>query len=206
MDEPPPRAASVSMCPRIVLTCICARRTRPLPSRATAKGLENLVERLARRLDVSLVVLEATGGFETTVRPPLSLARGYQSPSSIRADQRLRPRPWQARQDRRHRRQVIAIFAEKIRPQARRSPRKRRKARRTGARDAQIVEMIAWRPIAANAPPTNGSARSSTAISLPREKNSPKSTPISTRACALRPPGRDRGPSDIRPGIGPVTA
>lgn len=35
------------------------------------KGLENLVERLTA-LDVSLIVLEATGGFETTVAAALA--------------------------------------------------------------------------------------------------------------------------------------
>ena len=35
------------------------------------KGLENLVERLAP-LDVALIVLEATGGFETTVAAALA--------------------------------------------------------------------------------------------------------------------------------------
>jgi transposase len=37
------------------------------------KGLENLIERLSA-LDVSLIVLEATGGFETTVAAALASA------------------------------------------------------------------------------------------------------------------------------------
>ena len=48
------------------------------------KGLENLVERL-KALNVSLIVLEATGGFETTVAAAVSPAPLCRSPSSIRA-------------------------------------------------------------------------------------------------------------------------
>ena len=66
------------------------------------KGLENLVERLTAR-DVSLIVLEATGGFETTVAAALAgaaLPLAVVNPRQIRDFARAQG---QARQDRRHR-------------------------------------------------------------------------------------------------------
>ena len=66
------------------------------------KGLENLVERL-KALNVSLIVLEATGGFETTVAAALAgagLPIAVVNPRQIRDFARAR----QARQDRRDRR------------------------------------------------------------------------------------------------------
>lgn len=63
------------------------------------KGLENLVERLTA-LDVSLIVLEATGGFETTVAAALA---GAALPLAVVNPQGFRPGARKARQDRRHR-------------------------------------------------------------------------------------------------------
>ena len=82
------------------------------------KGLENLVERL-RPLDVSLIVLEATGGFETMVAAalagagmPLAVVNPRQIRDFARALGKL------AKTDAIDA-QVIALFAERIRPQPR---------------------------------------------------------------------------------------
>ena len=106
------------------------------------KGLENLVERLAA-LDVSLVVLEATGGFETTVAAALAgagLPIAVVNPRQIRDFARALGKL--AKTDAIDAK-VIAIFAEKIRPQAR--PIASQEAQRLAelvARRRQIVEMI----------------------------------------------------------------
>ncbi len=106
------------------------------------KGLENLVERLAA-LDVSLIVLEATGGFETTVAAALAgagLPLAVVNPRQIRDFARALGRL--AKTDAIDA-AVIASFAEKIRPEAR--PLAPRDARNLGelvARRRQIVEMI----------------------------------------------------------------
>jgi transposase len=106
------------------------------------KGLENLVERL-KALNVSLIVLEATGGFETTVAAalagaglPLSVVNPRQIRDFARALGKL------AKTDAIDA-EVIALFAEKIRPEAR--PIASEEAQRLGelvARRRQIVEMI----------------------------------------------------------------
>ena len=106
------------------------------------KGLENLVERLAA-LDVSLIVLEATGGFETTgaaalagVGLPLAVVNPRQIRDFARALGKL------AKTDAIDA-EVIALFAEKIRPEAR--PVATQDAQRLGAlvaRRRQVVEMI----------------------------------------------------------------
>jgi transposase len=106
------------------------------------KGLENLVERLAA-LDVSLVVLEATGGFETTVAAalagaglPLSVVNPRQIRDFARALGKL------AKTDAIDAK-VIALFAERIGPQAR--PIASPQAQKLGelvARRRQVVEMI----------------------------------------------------------------
>ena len=106
------------------------------------KGLENLVQRLAA-LDVSLIVLEATGGFETTVAAALAgagLPLAVVNPRQIRDFARALGRL--AKTDAIDA-AVIASFAEKIRPEAR--PLAPRDARNLGelvARRRQIVEMI----------------------------------------------------------------
>ena len=84
------------------------------------KGLENLVERLAA-LDVSLIVLEATGGFETTVAAALAgagLPLAVVNPRQIRDFARALGRL--AKTDAIDA-AVIASFAEKIRPEAERA-------------------------------------------------------------------------------------
>jgi len=119
-----------------------------LPSREAfavardGKGLENLVERL-KSLNVSLIVLEATGGFEATVAAalasaglPLSVVNPRQIRDFARALGKL------AKTDAIDA-EVIALFAEKIRPEAR--PIASEEAQRLGdlvARRRQIVEMI----------------------------------------------------------------
>jgi len=106
------------------------------------KGLENLVERLAA-LDVSLIVLEATGGFETTVAAalagaglPLAIVNPRQIRNFAKALGKL------AKTDAIDA-EVIALFAEKIGPQAR--PVATPQAQALGelvARRRQVVEMI----------------------------------------------------------------
>jgi len=102
------------------------------------KGLENLVERLA-----ALDVLEATGGFETTVAAALAgagLPIAVVNPRQIRDFARALGKL--AKTDAIDAK-VIAIFAEKIRPQAR--PIASQEAQRLAelvARRRQIVEMI----------------------------------------------------------------
>jgi transposase len=106
------------------------------------KGLENLVERLAA-LDVSLIVLEATGGFETTVAAALAgvgLPLAVVNPRQIRDFARALGKL--AKTDAIDA-EVIALFAEKIRPEARTVATQ--DAQRLGelvARRRQVVEMI----------------------------------------------------------------
>ncbi len=106
------------------------------------KGLENLVERL-KGLNVSLIVLEATGGFETTVAAALAgagLPLAVVNPRQIRDFARALGKL--AKTDAIDA-EVIAIFAEKIRPQAR--PIASNEAQMLGelvARRRQIIEMI----------------------------------------------------------------
>jgi transposase len=106
------------------------------------KGLETLVERLSA-LDVSLIVLEATGGFETTVAAalagaglPLAIVNPRQIRNFAKALGKL------AKTDAIDA-EVIALFAEKIGPQAR--PVATPQAQALGelvARRRQVVEMI----------------------------------------------------------------
>src|SRR5271168_1351622 len=106
------------------------------------KGLENLVERLAV-FDVSLIVLEATGGFETTVAAALAgagLPLAVVNPRQIRSFAKALGKL--AKTDAIDA-EVIALFADKIRPQVR--PVATSNARALGelvARRRQVVEMI----------------------------------------------------------------
>jgi transposase len=106
------------------------------------KGLESLVDRLMV-LDVSLVVLEATGGFETTVAAALAgvgLPLAVVNPRQIRSFAKALGKL--AKTDAIDA-EVIALFADKVRPQARPLPTS--DARALGelvARRRQIVEMI----------------------------------------------------------------
>ncbi len=106
------------------------------------KGLEQLVERLAA-VDVSLVVVEATGGFETTVAAALAgagLPLAVVNPRQIRDFARALGKL--AKTDAIDA-EVIALFAEKVRPEAR--PLASQEARALGelvVRRRQIVEMI----------------------------------------------------------------
>lgn len=106
------------------------------------KGLESLVERLGA-LDVSLIVLEATGGFETTVAATLAgagLPLAVVNPRQIRSFAKALGKL--AKTDAIDA-EVIALFADKVRPQVRPVPTS--DARALGqlvARRRQIVEMI----------------------------------------------------------------
>ena len=106
------------------------------------KGLEILVERLAA-LDVSLIVLEATGGFETTVAAALAAAGlplAVVNPRQIRNFAKALGKL--AKTDAIDA-EVIALFAEKIGPRPR--PVATAQAQALGelvARRRQVVEMI----------------------------------------------------------------
>jgi len=106
------------------------------------KGLESLVERLTA-LDVSLIVLEATGGFETMVAAALAgagLPLAVVNPRQIRSFAKALGKL--AKTDAIDA-EVIALFADKVRPQVRPVPTS--DARALGelvARRRQIVEMI----------------------------------------------------------------
>jgi transposase len=106
------------------------------------KGLENLVERLSA-LDVSLIVLEATGGFETIVVAALAAAGlplAVVNPRQIRNFAKALGKL--AKTDALDA-EVIALFADKIRPQVR--PVASAHAKALGelvARRRQVVEMI----------------------------------------------------------------
>jgi transposase len=105
-------------------------------------GLEQLVERLRRELP-ALVVLEATGGFEITVAAALAAAQlplAVVNPRQIREFARAMGRL--AKTDRLDA-EVIALFAERIRPEPR--PVADPEAQELGelvARRRQLIEMI----------------------------------------------------------------
>jgi transposase len=107
-----------------------------------AKGLDDLIEKL-KAFDLSLVVLEATGGFEIKVAAALagaSLPLAVVNPRQIRDFARALGRL--AKTDAVDA-EVIALFAERVRPEAR--PIASQEARSLGelvARRRQIVEMI----------------------------------------------------------------
>jgi transposase len=106
------------------------------------KGLEILVERLGA-LDISLIVLEATGGFETTVAATLAsagLPLAVVNPRQIRNFAKALGKL--AKTDAIDA-EVIALFAERIGPQTR--PVASAQAQALGelvARRRQLVEMI----------------------------------------------------------------
>jgi transposase len=106
------------------------------------KGLENLVERLTA-LDVSLIVLEATGGFETTVAAALasaSLPLAVVNPRQIRNFAKALGKL--AKTDAIDA-EVIALFAEKVGPQVQTVAAPQARARgELVARRRQVVEMI----------------------------------------------------------------
>jgi transposase len=94
------------------------------------KGLENLAERLAA-LDVSLIVLEATGGFEVTVAAALAgagLPLAVVNPRQIRDFARALGKLAKTEAIDA---QVIALFAERVRPEPR--PLADEACRRAGA-------------------------------------------------------------------------
>ena len=107
------------------------------------KGLDELVSRLGR-LDVALIVLEATGGFETTVAGtlcanalPLAVVNPRQIRDFARATGRL------AKTDALDA-AVIAHFAEAVRPEARPVPDAQAQALgELVTRRRQIVDMMA---------------------------------------------------------------
>lgn len=119
-----------------------------LPSEETfavarhGEGLEQLVERL-RALPAALVVLEATGGYETVVAAALAAAElplVVVNPRQIRAFARAAGRL--AKTDRLDA-QIIARFAEAMRPEPRPVPSAEAQALgELVARRRQIVEMI----------------------------------------------------------------
>ena len=106
------------------------------------KGMDDLVIRL-QGLSVALVVLEATGGFEATVAASLAgvgLPLWIVNPRQIRDFARAMGRL--AKTDTLDA-EVIALFAERVRPQARplREPERVHLAELVGRR-RQIIEMI----------------------------------------------------------------
>ena len=121
--------------------CISGQRVKALPSRGTVK-LSRLVERL-RGLAPALVVLEATGGFETVVAGaigaaglPLAVVNPRQIRDFARATGKL------AKTDRIDA-AAIAHFADAVRPSPRPIPR--RDAQALGelvARRRQLIDMI----------------------------------------------------------------
>jgi transposase len=142
---------------------------------------------------VSLIVLEATGGFETMVAAvlagaglPLAVVNPRQIRSFAKALGKL------AKTDAIDA-EVIALFADKVRPQVRPVPTS--DARALGelvARRRQIVEMIGMEANRRRHAADNGSPRRSIATSLSSKRNSPPSTPTSIRMCAPRPRGAKR--------------
>jgi len=107
-----------------------------------AEGLDGLISRLSD-LPVALVVLEATGGFEATVAAALAgagLPLCVVNPRQIRAFARAMGRL--AKTDTLDA-EVIALFAERVRPQVRPLPEPERShlAELVGRR-RQILEMI----------------------------------------------------------------
>ena len=107
-----------------------------------SKGLGTLVDRLSS-LPVALVVLEATGGFEATVAAALAgagLPLCVVNPRQIRDFARAMGRL--AKTDALDA-EVIALFAERVRPQARPLPEpERRQFAELVSRRRQILEMI----------------------------------------------------------------
>src|SRR6202042_3316725 len=102
------------MCRRTVLMFMCVRQVRPLPLR-DGKALEQLVSDL-RALAPTLIVLEATGGFEITVAAALasaSLPLAVVNPRQIRDFARATGLAKSDTLDA----QIIALFAERIRPE-----------------------------------------------------------------------------------------
>jgi transposase len=108
----------------------------------SSKGLEILVDRLSS-LPVALVVLEATGGFEATVAAALAgagLPLCVVNPRQIRDFARAMGRL--AKTDGLDA-EVIALFAERVRPPARPLPEpERRRFAELVSRRRQILEMI----------------------------------------------------------------
>lgn len=106
------------------------------------EGLGQLVERLKAQ-HVALVVLEATGGFEITVATALAAARlpvAIVNPRQIRSFARSLGKL--AKTDRLDA-QVIALFAERVRPEPRLIPDEQAQAlSEIVARRRQLVEMI----------------------------------------------------------------
>jgi transposase len=137
------------------------------------KGLDELCGRLLA-LSVALVVLEATGGFETTVAAalagaglPLCVVNPRQIRDFARATGRL------AKTDRLDA-QTIALFAERIRPDPRpvAGPEAARLAELV-ARRRQVVEMIGMEANRRRRTADNASPRRSTAMSPSWRRSSP---------------------------------
>ena len=136
------RASSASMSRRIASMFMCVRQVRPLPSRAMAKALSNW-STICVTLAPALIVLEATGGFEIIVAAalagaalPLAVVNPRQIRDFARATGRL------AKTDALDA-QVIALFAERIRPEPR--PIANADSQTLAelvARRRQVVEMI----------------------------------------------------------------
>jgi transposase len=107
-----------------------------------AKGLDSLIGRLSSR-PIALVVLEATGGFEATVAAALAgvgLPLCVVNPRQIRDFARAMGRL--AKTDTLDA-EVIALFAERVRPQARPLPEpERSRFAELVSRRRQIIEMI----------------------------------------------------------------
>jgi transposase len=127
---------------RTGLTCTCGRTQRASPLRRDSEGLGQLVGRL-QRLAPTLVVMEATGGYETIVARAASAAHlplGVVNPRQIRDFARATGRL--AKTDAIDA-AAIAHFAEAVRPPA--QPIAGAQAQALGelvARRRQVIEMI----------------------------------------------------------------
>ena len=116
--------SSASTFPRIDLLCTCDHPARAFAVPRDGAGVEQLSGRLAG-LRCELIVLEATGGFEITVAAGLAAAGlplAVVNPAQIRAFARAIGRL--AKTDRLDA-ELIARFAEQVRPSPGRSPTRR---------------------------------------------------------------------------------
>ena len=153
------------------------------------EGLDRLVERLGRQ-PPTLIVLEATGGFEVTVAAALAAARlplAVVNPRQIRDFARATGRL--AKTDALDA-QVIALFAERIRPQARPLPDDACRAlAELLARAASSSTCSPPKATGSGRPATPGCGGASTTTAPGCARSSPPSTAIPTRPSATVPSG-----------------
>ena len=195
------RASSASMSRRIVSMFMFAHQARSSPWRATAKVLNNSSAEL-RDLAPALIVLEATGGFEITVAAalasaglPLAVVNPRQIRDFARATGRL------AKTDALDA-QIIALFAERIRPEPRpiadadsqSSGRTDRPPPSGGGNDRHGDQP------AASGAQSSRPAHAQGDVEDPRRPNSPNWIATSTTPCAVTHLARRRRSADIGTG------